>query len=141
VIPPPVRNETAFSKIEADDGGHSEFPEQARWIGRGSRREKPSKYPVARTFIACQRIIAILIACLWPIEAIFIALGSDTHPALKIGSILVLLVVHLCLIYAILLYAELLQAFLDIAKNTEETAQSADETAEAVRALAAGRRD
>jgi DNA-directed RNA polymerase subunit RPC12/RpoP len=140
VIPPPIPNETGFSETMSDD--NSEFPPQARWLGRGSsRRAKPSKYPIARSVIAGQRIFAIFIACLWPIEAIIIALATDLHPALKIGWIFALLVGHLLVIYSILLYAELLQAFLDIAKNTEEAANNTEETTEAVRALTRRRQD
>src|SRR5207248_11335048 len=101
---PTVRNETAFSETMGDD--NPDFAPQPRSLGRGSsRRDNPSKYPIARSVIAGQRIFAIFIACLWPIEAILIALATDLHPALKIGWIFALLVGHLLVIYSILLYA------------------------------------
>ena len=73
--------------------------------------------------IPLQRVIAIMIAALWPVEAIYIALGTDFQPVQKIVWILGLLLGHLLGIVSILLLAELLQAFLDIAKNTQETVE------------------
>jgi len=109
---------------EHNDDGPSAKPQSVRWSRRYlSRKEKGSKYPVARMLIPLQRVIAIMIAALWPVEAIYIALGTDFQPVQKIVWILGLLLGHLLGIVSILLLAELLQAFLDIAKNTQETVE------------------
>jgi hypothetical protein len=100
-------------------------PNRRRWLGRNSAPgDEPSKYPVARILITLQRVAAIIIAALWPIETIYIAVGTDAKPLEKVAMILGLLVAHFLVILWILLASELLQAFLDIAKNTQETAQS-----------------
>ncbi len=123
LVPPPIRKETAFS--ETDGGDLSEIPQKTRSLGRGSsRHDKPSKYPVARILITLQRVAAIVIAALWPIETIYIAVGTDSKPIEKIAVIFGLLVGHFLIILWILFLSELLQAFLDIAKNTQETAES-----------------
>jgi hypothetical protein len=71
-----------------------------------------------------QRVAAIMIAAFWPLETIYIAVGTDQKAAIKIGEILALLAAHFLIIVWILFLSELLQAFLDIAKNTQETAES-----------------
>ncbi len=74
------------------------------------------------------RVFAIIIACLWPIESILIALVDEPYPGLarpltKIVTIVSLLLLHFLFLVGLLCWSELLQAFLDIAKNTEETAR------------------
>jgi hypothetical protein len=123
MVIPPIRNSTDFR--ESNDEALSDMPEPVRRSRRNSpRKDAPSKYPVARILITFQRVVAIMIAALWPIEAIYIALGTDLKPVEKIVWIFGLLVGHLFGILGILLLAELLQAFVDIAKNTQATADS-----------------
>ena len=88
----------------------------------------PPRYPIARLLIVVLRVFAIIIACLWPIESILIALVDEPYPGLarplaKIVTIVSLLVLHFLFLVGLLCWSELLQAFLDIAKNTEETAR------------------
>jgi hypothetical protein len=88
----------------------------------------PPRYPIARLLIVVLRIFAIIVACLWPIESILIALVDEPYPGLarplaKIATIVSLLVLHFLFLVGLLCWSELLQAFLDIAKNTEETAR------------------
>ena len=88
----------------------------------------PPRYPIARLLIVVLRVFAIIVACLWPIESILIALVDEPYPGLarpltKFLAIFSLLVLHFLFLVALLCWSELLQAFLDIAKNTEETAQ------------------
>src|SRR5436189_5184743 len=89
---------------------------------------RPPRYPIARLLIVVLRVFAIIIACLWPIESILIALVDEPYPGLarplaKIAAIVSLLVLHFLFLVGLLCWSELLQAFLDIAKNTEETAR------------------
>jgi len=88
----------------------------------------PPRYPIARLLIVVLRVFAIIIACLWPIESILIALVDEPYPGLarpltKIVTIVSLLLLHFLFLVGLLCWSELLQAFLDIAKNTEETAR------------------
>jgi hypothetical protein len=88
----------------------------------------PSRYPIARLLIVVLRVFAIIVACLWPIESILIALMGESYPGLaqpltRIAAIAALLVLHFLFLVALLCWSELLQAFLDIAKYTEETAR------------------
>ena len=88
----------------------------------------PPRYPIARLLIVVLRVFAIIIACLWPIESILIALVDEPFPGLarpvvKIATIASLLLLHFLFLVGLLCWSELLQAFLDIAKNTEETAR------------------
>jgi hypothetical protein len=89
----------------------------------------PPRYPVARLLIVVLRVVAIIVACLWPIESILIALVDEPYPGLarplaKIVTIVSLLVLHFLFLVGLLCWSELLQAFLDIAKNTEDTARA-----------------
>src|SRR5260370_38404377 len=95
----------------------------------------PPRYPIARLLIVVLRVFAIIIACLWPIESILIALVDEPYPGLarpltKIAAIVSLLVVHFLFLVGLLCWSELLQAFLDIAKNTEDTARAVSRPAE-----------
>jgi hypothetical protein len=95
----------------------------------------PPRYPIARLLIVVLRVFAIIVACLWPIESILIALIDEPYPGLarpltKFIAIVSLLVLHFLFLVGLLCWSELLQAFLDIAKNTEETAQQVSRLAE-----------
>ena len=95
----------------------------------------PPRYPIARLLIVVLRVFAIIIACLWPIESILIALVDEPYPGLarpltKIVAIVSLLVLHFLFLVGLLCWSELLQAFLDIAKNTEETARVVSQVVE-----------
>ena len=95
----------------------------------------PPRYPIARLLIIVLRVFAIIVACLWPIESILIALIDEPYPGLarpltKFIAIVSLLVLHFLFLVGLLCWSELLQAFLDIAKNTEETAQQVSRLAE-----------
>jgi hypothetical protein len=88
----------------------------------------PPRYPIARLLIVVLRVFAIIVACLWPIESMLIALIDEPYPGLtrplaKFVAIVSLLVLHFLFLVGLLCWSELLQAFLDIAKNTEETAR------------------
>src|SRR5207249_8720847 len=88
----------------------------------------PPRYPIARLLIVVLRVFAIIVACLWPVESILIALIDEPYPGLarpltKFVAIVSLLVLHFLFLVGLLCWSELLQAFLDIAKNTEETAE------------------
>ena len=88
----------------------------------------PPRYPIARLLIVVLRVFAIIVACLWPIESILIALVDEPYPGLarplaKFVTIVSLLVLHFLFLVGLICWSELLQAFLDIAKNTEETAR------------------
>jgi len=76
-------------------------------------------------------MLAIIVACLWPIESVYIAAANVTlfgihasDPVEKILFVLLLLLTHCIYVVWLLFCSEILQAFLDIAKNTEDTAQA-----------------
>ena len=93
------------------------------------------RYPIARLLIVVLRVFAIIVACLWPIESILIALVDEPYPGLarplaKFVTIVSLLVLHFLFLVGLICWSELLQAFLDIAKNTEETARVVSQVVE-----------
>jgi hypothetical protein len=76
-------------------------------------------------------MLAIIVACLWPIESVYIAVVNVTvfgiiasDPVEKIVLVLLLLLTHCIYVVWLLFCSEILQAFLDIAKNTEDTAEA-----------------
>jgi DNA-directed RNA polymerase subunit RPC12/RpoP len=79
VIPPPVRNETAFSESETNGGDLPDTPPR----GKRLMAREFSKYPVARIVIILMRFVAIIAAICFPIEAILIALSGDLKPSEK----------------------------------------------------------
>jgi hypothetical protein len=89
---------------------------------------QPTRYPIARVLVVVLRVLAIVVACLWPIESIYIAVADQPYtgldrPLMKIMAIGSLLVMHFLFLVGLLFWSELLQAFLDIARNTDVTAQ------------------